>query len=187
MARNRNCWWLFWEGDECWQCWPTQWYEEVQIKGLFLLFPFNCFGISLVNDQTPVYTQHNTVLLHHHQRIVSISFQGSTNAIYWLLDGVTVHIYTGLYVASVEFCNSLNVMLSNLISRMSKSSWPTVNHPTYDLNALLNSTTLAHGISISLRVRVDKRNFDTWLVSTSTCLHSYLCVAYLWGFVTVFR
>ena len=65
-------------------------------------------------------------------------------------------------MASVEFCNSLNVMLSNL-SRMSKSSWPTVNHPTYDLNALLNSTTLAHGISISLRVRVDKRNFDTWL------------------------
>ena len=165
MVRTRNCWLFFWE-----------WYKEVQIKGLYLRFPFNCFGISLVNDQTPVYTQHNTVLLHHHQQcILSISFQGSTNAIYWLLDGVTVHIYTGPYVASVEFCNSLNVMLSNL-SRMSKSSWPTENHPTYDLNVFLNSTTLAHGISIYLRVRVDKRNFDTWLLSTSTCLHSYLCV-----------
>ena len=93
----------------------------------------------------------------------------------WTVSQCTSIHYTGLYVASVEFCNSLNVMLSNL-SRMSKSSWPTVNHPTYDLNALLSGTTLAHGISISLRVRVDKRNFDTWLESTSTCLHSYLCV-----------
>ena len=73
---------------------------------------------------------------------VNILSRVNKRNIYWLLDGVRVHIYTGPYVASVEFCNSLNVMLSNL-SRRSKSSWPTVNHPTYDWNALLNSTTLA--------------------------------------------
>ena len=176
MVRTRNCWLLFWEGDDSWKCWPKQWYEEVQIKGLFLLFPFNCFGISLVNDQTPVYTQHNTVLLHHHQQcILSISFQGSTNAIYWLLDGVRVHIYTGLYVASVEFCNSLNVMLSN--------------HPS-DIRlkcTLKQHYTCTWNIDISSS---EGRQTQLWHlagVNEHMFTQLFVCLAYLWGFVTVFR